>query len=270
MTQKHNISQELSVTEITNIVNSVIRKYWRGYQPYIIDNYINRHVFEVSLVGLALGGIKGKTVVDVGGGWGAFSASCSALGMKAMLVDDFGDPGMSDGRDPRQSLPGDYDVRIIRRDVVKDGLGLPAESVDAVTSFDMIEHLNTSPKKFFHDAMRVLIPGGVFLLGVPNCVNLRKRITVPLGRGQWSDFSEWYDAPVFRGHIREPDVQDLRKIAKDISLCDCKIIGRNWSGYDHTSTLLRAVCRVTDRILRWIPSLCSDLYLLGRKRKDQT
>ena len=208
-------------------------------------------------------------MVDVGGGWGAFTASCSALGMKAILIEDFGDPGNSDLRDPRLSLPNDYSVRVMRRDVIKDGLGLPPESVDAITSFDMIEHLHASPKQFFHDAMKALKPKGVFMLGVPNCVNLRKRITVPLGKGKWSEFSDWYDVTVFRGHVREPDVQDLIKIANDISLCNYQIIGRNWLGYESTSPIVRMVCRITDRVLRCFPSLCSDLYLLGWKQKDR-
>lgn len=79
----------------------------------------------------ALGDIKGTTVIDVGGGWGAFASSCAALGMNAILLEDFGDPGNSDSRDPRQSLPSDYGVRVIRRDVIKDGLGLTPESVNS-------------------------------------------------------------------------------------------------------------------------------------------
>jgi len=52
---------------IRTIVNEIIRKYWIGYPSYILDNYIQRHVFEVGLLNRALAGISGKTVVDVGG-----------------------------------------------------------------------------------------------------------------------------------------------------------------------------------------------------------
>ena len=255
-----------SMYEITSIVTSIIKKYWRDYPSYIIDNYIQRHVFEIGLLIHSLGEFKEKSVVDVGGGWGAFAASCSALSMKAILLEDFGDPGKSDVEDPRQSLPSDYGVNVMHRDVIKDGLGLPPESIDAITSFDMIEHLHASPKQFLHDSMKTLCPKGVILLGVPNCVNLRKRITVPFGRGQWSDFSDWYETTVFRGHVREPDVQDLMKIAHDISLSDYQIIGRNWLGYDNKSQIVRTSLRFADRILRCFPSICSDLYLLGWKR----
>jgi len=189
--------------------------------------------------------------------------------MKAILLDDFSDPGKINDKDPRQSLLGDYNVNVVCRNVVQDGLGLSPESVDAVTSFDMIEHLHSSPKKFLHDAMKALQPNGVLLLGVPNCVNLRKRITLPLGKGIWSDFSDWYEPPIFRGHVREPDGQDLRKIAQDISLCDYQIFGRNWLGYENKSHIVRTACRIADNILRYIPSLCSDLYLLGWRRQKR-
>ena len=255
-----------SIKVITSVVTSIIRKYWIGYPSYIIDNYIQRHVFEIALLINSLGDIKEKSIIDVGGGWGLFAAACSSLGMHSKLLEDFGDPGKSNVGDPRQSLPSDYGVDVIRRDVIKDGIGLTPESVNAITSFHMIEHLHASPKPFLHDAMMALQPNGVLLLSVPNCVNLRKRITVPLGKGSWSTFSEWYESPIFRGHVREPDVQDLKKIAQDLSLCDYRIFGRNWLGCENKNSTVRKACRIADNILRYIPSLCSDLYLLGWRR----
>lgn len=254
------------MNDLHAIVDKLVRKYWVGYPQYVTDCYVARHVFEIGLLKHALGQVNGRTVVDVGGGWGAFASSCAALGMKAILVDDFGDSGKSNKQDPRQSLPRDYGINVVRRDVIKDGLGLAPGSVDAIVSFDMIEHLHASPKRFLHDAITSLRKDGVLLLGAPNCVNMRKRITVPLGRGKWSDFSAWYDTNEFRGHVREPDVQDLRRIAQDIALYDYRVLGRNWLGHKNQNQLIRIACRATDRMLRFFPSLCSDLYLLGWKR----
>ena len=112
-------------------------------------------------------------------------------------------------------------------------------------------------------AMCALRPGGRLVIATPNCVNLRKRITVPLGRGKWSALEEWYDHELFRGHVREPDVDDLRFIAGDIGLQDFRIVGRNWNGYYSGSGLIRALTGVFDPLLRLKPSLCSDLYLIG-------
>jgi cyclopropane fatty-acyl-phospholipid synthase-like methyltransferase len=259
-------SKRIYLKDIYPIVDGIVKKYWVGFPSYITDSYTKKTAFEIRLLQNSLKEIKGKTVIDVGGGWGCFTASCAALGMNAILIDDFNDPWRSDQNDPRQSLPSDFGFKRIKRDIIVGGLGTYSEPVDAITSFDLIEHLHASPKKFLHDAMRELQKDGVLILGAPNCVNLRKRLTVPFGRGQWSDFYSWYEPKIFRGHVREPDVQDLKKIAEDISLCDYQILGRNWLGFGSPSKLVRLSTRISHKILNHFPSVCSDIYLLGFKR----
>jgi hypothetical protein len=47
-----------------------------------------------------------------------------------------------------------------------------------------MEHWHHSPKRLFRQVSdKLLKPGGRFVLAVPNCVNLRKRLSVPLGVG---------------------------------------------------------------------------------------
>jgi hypothetical protein len=111
-----------------------------------------------------------------------------------------------------------------------------------------------------------LKPGGLFFLRAPNCVILRKRITVPLGVGKWSSMDEWYERERFGGHIREPDDGHLRYIARDLGLGYVRVFGRNWLGYASRHGWVR-------RSRRWpiarcgpFPFLCSDIYLLGRAR----
>jgi hypothetical protein len=98
-------------------------------------------------------------------------------------------------------------------------------------------------------------------------VNLRKRLTVPFGVGKWTPMWAWYEVERFRSHVREPDVDDLRYIAADLGLCNVKIIGRNWSGYRSRFRAARIITPLIDRLLRFWPSLCSDIYLVGRKAK---
>jgi SAM-dependent methyltransferase len=212
---------------------------------------------------LLLGCVPAGRVADVGGGVGMFSLGAEALGLQAVLVDDFRDevPGAQAALEQHRQAG----VEVVSRDVIADGVEFAPGSLDAVTSFDSMEHWHHSPRKLFGQLMTALKPGGWFILGVPNAVNLRKRITVPLGRGKWSGMQEWYDAPVFRGHVREPDVSDLRYIGRDLKLTDLKIIGRNWQGRFSSNVLVRALAAVFDLPLRICPSLCSDLYLVGRK-----
>jgi hypothetical protein len=59
-------------------------------------------------------------------------------------------------------------------------------------------------------------------------VRIRKRLTVPFGSGKWSSMADWYEDPIFRGHVREPDVDDLFYIAREVGLVDVYIKGRHW------------------------------------------
>src|SRR5262249_23689895 len=74
---------------------------------------------------------------------------------------------------------------------------------------------------------------------------------------------DWYQEPEFRGHVREPDVADLRYIALDMGLREVQILGRNWMGYVSRSGFVRLATWIADRPLRMFPSLCADIYLTG-------
>lgn len=221
-----------------------------------------RQVFALGLVDTHCP--PGGTVMDIGGGTGFFTMCVAALGRKAVLVDDFGDDSLHEDADYVKALRG-AGVEVLNRDVIALGLGWPENSVDLITSFDSMEHWHASPKALFAEVMTVLRPGGWFLLGVPNAHNLRKRIETPLGRAKWSQMADWYEKPVFRGHVREPDVADLRYIAADMGLTDVTIMGRNWQGLRNPRDWIRKVTPKVDSLLQRKPSLCSDLYILGRK-----
>jgi 2-polyprenyl-3-methyl-5-hydroxy-6-metoxy-1,4-benzoquinol methylase len=216
-------------------------------------------------ISLALNGRdpKGLSVCDIGGGVGLFSTGCAALGMNVTLVDDFNDPVNHRLGQEQLAVHRQLGVRIESRDALKDGVA-DLGSFDIITSFDSMEHWHNSPKALFKQiATSLLKPGGRFVLGVPNCVNLRKRITVPFGIGKWSQMSEWYEEKTFRGHVREPDVADLHYIARDMGLRDVEIHGRNWLGYTSRFSFVRAGNFLVDVPLRMFPTLCSDIYLAG-------
>jgi SAM-dependent methyltransferase len=208
----------------------------------------------------------GGPVCDVGGGLGLLSIGCAALGVPAILADDFRDDSRGVSADTVLAIHRSLGVEILERDVTR-GLALPPGSLGAVTCFHSIEHWHGSPKTLFADLLAALRPGGLFLLAAPNAVNLRKRLAVPLGYGTWSPFSEWYDAQEFRGHVREPTVQDLQQIGRRLGLEQISIFGRNWLGLSNPHAAVRAAVRVADRLLRLRPSLCSDIYLMGKKRR---
>ena len=75
---------------------------------------------------------------------------------------------------------------------------------------------------------------------------------------------EWYEQPVFGGHVREPDVDDLRYIARDLGLTAVRVHGRNYLGRGHGGAK-GALAQLADPFLRSRPGLCSDIYLVGQK-----
>jgi hypothetical protein len=116
-----------------------------------------------------------------------------------------------------------------------------------------------------HEIVDALRPGGCFVLAVPNAVNARKRLMVPLGRSNWTTMRSWYETDPFRGHVREPVVADLEYIAGDMGLANVEIRGRNFMGYRSPRPWVRIATRPTDRFMRVRPSLCADIYLVAQK-----
>ncbi|HIN40800.1 MAG TPA: methyltransferase domain-containing protein [Flavobacteriales bacterium] len=222
-------------------------------------------------VSVALASSKTKehqelSICDLGGGIGLFSVGCATYGFKrTVLVDDFEDSVNHDLGDSILSVHKKCGIEIFSRDVIKKGIKDIEGNFDIITSFDSMEHWHDSPKKLFAEVAEKLNPSGVFVLGVPNCVNMRKRITVPFGHGKWSSIDEWYEIETFRGHVREPDVDDLKYIARDMNLKNIKILGRNWQGYYSQNSTIKLASKIMDYSLRLRPQLCSDIYLVGVK-----
>jgi 2-polyprenyl-3-methyl-5-hydroxy-6-metoxy-1,4-benzoquinol methylase len=235
------------------------------YPPELVtaqQTDVRRITYNIGLVTDRVG--RDVRVCDVGGGIGLFSVGCAALGMRSTLVDDFRDNVNYEFNDVPERVHKAYGVQVVSCDVIESPPEFADGAFDVVTSFDSMEHWHHSPKGLFHRVLKWLRPGGLFVLGVPNCVNLRKRLTVPLGIGKWSSMGDWYEQTRFRQHVREPDVGDLRYIARDLGLQQIEILGRNWLGYTSRHAWVRLGTPLLDVPLCLFPSLCADIYLVGR------
>jgi len=193
------------------------------------------------------------------------SVGCAAMGLESVLVDDFSDPINKKIGDGILQLHRKFGVKAVSADVLSAPLNFAPESFDCISTFDSMEHWHHSPRKLFAQVRSYLKIGGKFILSGPNCVNLRKRLTVPFGRGKWSQLSDWYEQERFRGHVREPDVRDLLYIARDMRLKNVRVTGRNWHGLRSKRAIVRAAAKFSDWILRLRPGLCSDIYMVGYK-----
>jgi SAM-dependent methyltransferase len=250
-------------TDSRELVRSIALRYPPELQDYAQED-IARTTFHLDFVRehVPVGG----SVCDIGGGYTLSSVCCAAAGYRSWVIDDFSDPVHHRLGEGPLRIHREYGVEIIKRDVVREGLDYAPASLDAFTCFDSMEHWHSSPRPVFRSAARALRPGGLFVISAPNAVNLRKRITVPLGYGKWTRMDQWYDAPVFRSHVREPDVDDLRYIARDLDLANVQILGRNWVGYANPSPAIRRITPLVDRLLQLRPSLCGDIYMLGFRK----
>lgn len=203
-----------------------------------------------------------ESVLDVGGGFMPFAPLLGVLGARAVVVDTFDDEVFerADMRELVDLLP----VEMVKMDATAgEPLPFGDDSFDAITSFDSLEHWHHSPRRLFAELRRVARPNALLVLGVPNAVNIRKRFAVAAGKTNWSRFEDWYEPDVFLGHVREPVVEDLEKMAGALGLAARAIVGRNWLG-GRRGRAGQAITRLVDAPLRARPSLCANLYLVGR------
>ena len=222
--------------------------------------------------------VRGKHIVDLGAGLCWFDTILSKLGPQVTLVDDYGGGGGVD-KERRESavailtrLKTDFGINVEEIDFLKHPLPFANSTVDAITCFHSLEHWHDSPKYLFSEIVRVLWPGGHVVFATPNAANVRKRITVLMGRNNWSPLEEWYhEPPPFRGHVREPVLADLHRIFKWNGLQVVASHGRNFIGRDsHFLSMLPrpiryALANTSQKLLQFFPTLCSDLHVVGQK-----
>ena len=210
---------------------------------------------------------EGGEIVDIGGGIIPFMSILQKNGYKTTIVDDLADDTVQDdGAKEVVKQIKDAGVRLIGADAFNETIEpLSPRGFDMVTSHDSIEHWHNSPKTMLHRFWARMPENGVMWIGAPNCVNLRKRITVPFGYGKWSQMEDWYEPEVFRGHVREPDVNDLRYIARDLGASRTRVAGKNWLAYRNSRRFVRAIAPAIDPILQLRASLCSDIYIFAWK-----
>lgn len=208
----------------------------------------------------------GATLLDLGSGLSPLALGLQKLGMKTIMIDRFDYPAdlniIEDLQFVFKTLEG-HGVTLHQVDIEHFPLPLPDASVDVVTSIGLIEHLHKSPRSLFSELIRVLKPSGKALLGCPNAVNLRKRISVLFGRTNYPPISQFWKngEPHWFGHVREPTVGELVWMVRTAGFKVIKILGRNFIAKQNFSFL----GRVGDPPLRLFPGLCSDIYILANK-----
>jgi ubiquinone/menaquinone biosynthesis C-methylase UbiE len=144
----------------------------------------------------------GATVVDVGAGWGRWSFAAAAQGWNVAAVDPWVDCCRAMYRLAKQA---NTPLAIASGDGRR--LPLPDNAVDAAFSYSVIQHL---PKHQAEHAIaemaRVVKPGGIVLVQMPNVAGVRQRQQRRRGLVADKDF-----------HVRPWTIPELRALAQRLS-----------------------------------------------------
>ncbi len=182
-----------------------------------IMHNIHKNIFEIeiilNIVNTKFKDIKKPVIADFGCGLGInliilshyFNLDCIGIDR----YDEF-DPKHQREVGSRSDVIdrlNNFGVKIFNENPVT--FNLEKNSIDIVTSFDVIEHFNFTPKNYLINMISCLKVDGYILVGTPNQVHFFNRIKLLFGKNIWEDYNYWYNSKEFYGHVRELTTREL-------------------------------------------------------------
>jgi 2-polyprenyl-3-methyl-5-hydroxy-6-metoxy-1,4-benzoquinol methylase len=128
---------------------------------------------------------KAKRVLDVGSGQGLLLSFLAELGHECHALDVNNQPA---------AYPDTYGKGILFQvcNVEADAIPYPDESFDAVVCCQVLEHFSHSHLPAVLEMRRVLRPGGVLEIDVPNVASFRNRVRLLRGKHITYDYAAHY------------------------------------------------------------------------------
>ena len=126
-----------------------------------------------------------KRILDVGAGQGLLLSFLTELGHECHALDVKDQPSM---------YPDTYGkgIKFQLCNVEADAIPYPDESFDAVVCCQVLEHFSHSPLPAVREMKRVLRPGGVLEIDVPNVASFRNRVRLLRGKHITYDYAVHY------------------------------------------------------------------------------
>jgi 2-polyprenyl-3-methyl-5-hydroxy-6-metoxy-1,4-benzoquinol methylase len=167
-------------------------------------------------------------------------------------------------------------VQWVQHSILEPPLPFPAQSFDLITLFEVLEHL-PQPHIVLQEIARLLRPGGLLVITVPNVANLRNRLRVLIGRSPHADDIESWFAPGFYGHYREMTMDEVKRVLgkSDFSILTTRYSNaRQWNtrlpfgrwGRTYQVNSLYQVAKLFYlAVTSIVPSLRYDMFISARR-----
>lgn len=207
-----------------------------------------------------------RRVLDVGAGHGILAALLDALGHECTALDFV---------DQTACYPEVYRARPIAFQVCNvevDPLPFPDECFDAVVCCQVLEHFTHSHLPLVREVRRVLRPGGIFEVDVPNAASFRNRSRMLRGKHITFDYREHYlhaQPILYKGmsfypdrHNREFTRDELRLLLEEAGFRDVEVAFLK--SRRHRTGAHRALSPLT-ALRDAVPSLRKSLIAFARK-----
>ena len=153
--------------------------------------------------------------------------------------------------------------KTIMLDLNVDKLPLNNNSVDLVTAFELIEHL-WNKDNMLEETLRILKPGGLFIVSTPNLASLVNRLLLLMGKTPiYYSVSLKYEIEgrASYGHISLYTASSLRDHMSKVGFEVLEIHGL-LTHYAYKNLIVKAITMLTTKLR---PPLAPDILLVARK-----
>ena len=249
----------------------VHQAFVRVQQAFPIESYVGPSIEQEMLAIVRelekhLPSFDDKRLLDLGCGPMDKTGVLRLLGFQCSAVDDLSDPwhlrGDNVEKIERYARELGIDFHRLREE---DGpLPFEPESFDVACSLAVIEHLHESPRMLLNSMGALLKPGGLLVVMMPNAVNLRKRLSVLIGRTNYSPVDQFFhSSDTWRGHVREYTLRETEYMVRSTGF---EILSSTtFESFSKEKLRLLAARVVYEALGNLVPSFRSCLLVVARK-----
>jgi SAM-dependent methyltransferase len=198
-------------------LGTTLQRVCQGFRPEIRRRGINRNwrAYNFLLRELSPHLVSGREYLDLGAGAGVIPLAVASLGMHVTVVDTWREysPEHDNLMGTADEILARFDragIRSLEWNLLCDPLPLPSNCCDLLSLFDVLEHI-PRPQVLLREVHRLLRPGGLLVIKVPNAANLRNRLRLLWGESPHPDAIEDWFSDRFFGHYREMTAAELRR-----------------------------------------------------------